>query len=136
MPAAPRRNRLASVAMRFAPVIAFAAVIAIWEFSCRFFAVPAFLLPAPSLIVTGAFEQTLPIWVGHTVATLRVAIMGYVAAILVSIPLAVALASSKLLSRTLYPMIVVVHSTPIVAVAPIIVVTSGPPTCRGCSSRS
>ena len=36
-----------------------------------------------------------------------------------------ALASSRLLSRTLYPMIVVVHSMPIVAIAPIIVVTLG-----------
>jgi NitT/TauT family transport system permease protein len=116
---------LATLARRFAPPLAFIAVIAVWEFSCWFFAIPAFLLPAPSRIVAGLFEQDWPIWLGHTVATLRVAIMGYVAAIVVSIPLAVALASSQLLSRTLYPMIVVVHSTPIVAVAPIIVVTLG-----------
>src|SRR5262245_47486864 len=77
-PAAPRRHRLPSMATRFAPVIAFAAGLALWEFSCRFFAVPAFLLPAPSLIVTGALEQTLPIWLGHPCATLRVAIMGYI----------------------------------------------------------
>jgi NitT/TauT family transport system permease protein len=51
--------------------------------------------------------------------------MGYALAILVSVPLAVGLASSRLLSRTLYPMLVVVQSTPIVAVAPIIVVTLG-----------
>lgn len=119
------RTGLATLARRFAPPLAFAAVIAVWEFSCWFFAIPAFLLPAPSRIVAGLFEQDWPIWLGHTFATLRVAIMGYVAAIVVSIPLAVALASSQLLSRTLYPMIVVVHSTPIVAVAPIIVVTLG-----------
>ena len=51
--------------------------------------------------------------------------MGYVVAIAVSIPLAVALVNSRLLSRTLYPILVIVQSTPIVAVAPIIVVTLG-----------
>jgi NitT/TauT family transport system permease protein len=51
--------------------------------------------------------------------------MGYAVAIVVSIPLAVALASSRFLSRTRYPIIVIVQSTPIVAVAPIIVVTLG-----------
>jgi NitT/TauT family transport system permease protein len=51
--------------------------------------------------------------------------MGYAAAVAISIPLAVGLASSALLRRTLYPMIVVVHSMPIVAIAPILIVTLG-----------
>jgi NitT/TauT family transport system permease protein len=70
-------------------------------------------------------EQAPSTWAGHIWATLRVALMGYIAAVVISIPLAVGLVSSRLLTRTLYPMIVVVHSTPIVAVAPIIVVTLG-----------
>ena len=51
--------------------------------------------------------------------------MGYFVAIAVSVPLAVALVNSRFLSRTLYPILVIVQSTPIVAVAPIIVVTLG-----------
>jgi NitT/TauT family transport system permease protein len=62
---------------------------------------------------------------GHIWATLRVALMGYLLAIAISVPLAVALASSRLLSRTLYPILIVVQSTPIVAIAPIIIVTLG-----------
>src|SRR5258708_29123261 len=58
-------------------------------------------------------------WLGHIGSTLRVALIGYVASILISLPLAVALALSPLLSRTVYPILVVVHSTPIVAVAPV-----------------
>ncbi len=64
-------------------------------------------------------------WLSNIGATLRVAVMGYIVAIVVSIPLAVALVNSRFLSRTLYPIIVIVQSTPIVAVAPIIVVTLG-----------
>jgi NitT/TauT family transport system permease protein len=118
-------SSLLTMARRFAPLLAFMAVIALWELSCWLFAVPTFLLPSPSRIVAGLFEQSWPTWLGHTMATLRVAIMGYIAAIVIGIPLAVALASSQLLSRMLYPMIVAVHSTPIVAVAPLIVVTLG-----------
>jgi NitT/TauT family transport system permease protein len=70
-------------------------------------------------------EQSFSIWAVNAWATLRVALMGYAAAIVFSIPIAVMLASSKVLSRTFYPMIVVVHSTPIVAIAPIIIVTLG-----------
>ena len=77
-----------------------------------------------------------PVWLGHVWATFSVALMGYVAAIVISIPLGAALASSAVLSRTLYPILVVVQSTPIVAVAPIIVVTLGTSICRASSSPS
>ena len=116
-----RSGRWVRLANRFAPTLTFIFVLAIWELGCRLFRVPTFLLPPPSLIVRGAFEQSASIWAGHVWATVRVAVMGYVVAIAISIPMAVALASS----RALYPLIVVVHSMPIVAVAPIIVVTLG-----------
>jgi ABC-type nitrate/sulfonate/bicarbonate transport system, permease component len=77
------------------------------------------------MIVKGFQEQELSTWAAHTWATLRVAIMGFIVAVAVSIPLAIGLATSKLMSRAVYPLIVVIHSMPIVAVAPIIVVTMG-----------
>jgi NitT/TauT family transport system permease protein len=123
--AAAGSGRWVRLANRFAPTLTFLFVLAIWELGCRVFRVPTFLLPPPSLIVRGAFEQSASIWAGHVWATVRVAVMGYVAAIAISIPMAIALASSRALSRTLYPLIVVIHSMPIVAVAPIIVVTLG-----------
>jgi NitT/TauT family transport system permease protein len=131
-PAAPEqqprsalRRRLGYWADRFAPPLAFVALIAIWEASCRLFAIPSFLLPSPSAIAMSALDLPGPVWLGHLFATLRVALMGYFAAIIVSIPLAVLLVTSRFLSRTLYPLLVVVQSTPIVAVAPIIIVTLG-----------
>ncbi len=120
-----KHGRLALVLDRFAPPLAFIALILVWESAARLFAIPSFLLPAPSAILQALVATPLSVWLGHIWATLRVALMGYALAILVSVPLAVGLASSRLLSRTLYPMLVVVQSTPIVAVAPIIVVTLG-----------
>lgn len=118
-------QRLAVLAYRFAPLLVFAGIVTVWEAGCRLLEVPSFLLPAPSMIVKGFQEQELSTWAAHTWATLRVAIMGFIVAVVVSIPLAIGLATSKLMSRAVYPLIVVIHSMPIVAVAPIIVVTMG-----------
>jgi NitT/TauT family transport system permease protein len=110
---------------RLAPAAAFVALIAIWEGACRLFAIHSFLLPSPSAIVQAGLEVSATQWLGHIGATLRVALMGYFVAIAVSVPLAVALVNSRFLSRTLYPILVIVQSTPVVAIAPIIVVTLG-----------
>ncbi len=110
---------------RLTPVLAFVVLLIVWEASTRLFAIPSFLLPAPSRIVGDAFQVDAGIWLGHIQSTLRVALIGYAVSILIGIPLAIGLAKSRFLSRTLYPMLVVVQSTPIVAVAPIIVVTLG-----------
>src|SRR5258708_3962279 len=64
-------------------------------------------------------------WLGHIGSTWRVALFGYVGSVLLTLPRAVALALSPLLAGTVYPILVVVHSTPIVAVAPVIVVALG-----------
>ena len=51
--------------------------------------------------------------------------MGFGLAIIVAIPLAMVMMRSAFLSRTLYPLLVVVQSTPVVTIAPIIVVALG-----------
>lgn len=110
---------------RIAPVMGFVVVLLVWELACRLVPIPPFVLPAPSAIAVGFGEIAPGVWAGHLWATLRVALVGYLLSILVSIPLAIMLVNSRLLSRTLLPMLVVVQSTPIVAIAPIIVVTLG-----------
>lgn len=116
---------IAAALSRAAPALTFVGLIAIWQIGCKVFSVPDYLLPAPSDIINGAGQQSFQTWSQQLWATLRVALMGYAAAVLISIPTAMALASSKLLSRMIYPIIVVIHSMPIVAIAPIIVVTLG-----------
>lgn len=110
---------------RLAPVAALAVLLGVWELACRLFSIPSFVLPSPSTIATAAAKVAPSIWAKHIFATLKVSLLGYILSILVGIPLAIALSASKSLARTLYPLLVVVQSTPIVAVAPIIVVVLG-----------
>ena len=107
------------------PVATFVAIVIVWEISCRVFAIPSFVLPAPSRIAGGFDSIGLGRWADHVWGTLRVALIGYFMSIVVAIPIAVALARSQVLSRAFYPILVVVQSTPVVAVAPIIIVALG-----------
>ncbi|MFI8480811.1 ABC transporter permease [Pseudomonas sp. NPDC078700] len=110
---------------RYISVFAFFIVVLIWEGACRLFKVPEFILPSPSAIVGSLGSLPAGRWLEHIVATLGVALTGFAVAIAIALPLATAIVSSRLLSRLLMPWLVVIQSTPIVAIAPIIVVSLG-----------
>ena len=123
-PTLPLTERLIAMPVVL-PVLTFAVILILWEAAARLFAIPSFILPAPTRIL-GGFGAVEPArWAAHVWATLRVALIGYGVAILVSLPIAIGLAKSRLLSRALYPLLVVIQSVPVVAVAPIIIVVLG-----------
>ena len=119
--AAARRALL----LNLSPWLFFVGLILLWELVCRVFELPTYVLPAPSEIGKAFFDVEFSRWMMHLWATLRVALMGFALSIVISIPLAIAMMRSEFLSRTLYPMLVVVQSTPVVAVAPLIIVMMG-----------
>ena len=112
-------------ANRHSALLAFALALIAWESSTRLLSIPVFVLPAPSTIVAAGFELGVVRWAEHLFATLTVALLGFLAAIAVALPLAIGITGSPLLARTLLPWLIVVQSTPIVAIAPIIVVALG-----------
>jgi NitT/TauT family transport system permease protein len=107
------------------PLLTFAGILLVWEACTRIFAIPSYILPAPSRIAGGFESIPASRWFEHVWATLRVALIGYFISIAVALPIAIGLTRSKLLSACLYPLLVVIQSTPIVAVAPIIIVVLG-----------
>lgn len=110
---------------RLLPIMALLAILPLWELACRLFGVPDYVLPAPTAILEAFLNVDSQRWMGHLWATVRVALMGFALAILVSLPLAILMVRSVFLSRTLFPFLVVIQSTPIVAVAPLIIVILG-----------
>ncbi|WP_244564102.1 ABC transporter permease [Rhizobium sp. RU36D] len=108
------------------PVGTFVSVILLWELATIAFQIPTYMLPAPSRIILSGFNEIDAWrWLEHVWATLRVALIGYFLSIAISLPIAIILTKSKTLSRAFYPILVVIQSTPIVAVAPIIIVVLG-----------
>jgi NitT/TauT family transport system permease protein len=107
------------------PVLTFATILIVWEASTWAFSIPTYILPGPSRIIGGFDAVPFGRWLEHIWATLRVSMTGYIVAIFVSLPIAVGLAKSEFLARAFYPLLVVIQSIPVVAVAPIIIVVLG-----------
>jgi NitT/TauT family transport system permease protein len=101
-----------------------AALIVLWEAGVRLFHVPEFILPAPTTI----WRDTSQLGFGlttHISATVLTIMGGYLIALTISLPLAIALASSRLMSHALYPLLIIKQSVPVVALAPILIVILG-----------
>lgn len=107
------------------PLMTFLLLLVLWEAGTRVFSVPSYILPSPSRILLGFEAVSVERWLEHVWATLRVALLGYLVSFVISLPIAVGLAKSRLLSGALYPLLVVIQSVPVVAVAPIIIVVLG-----------
>ncbi|SLN20045.1 Putative aliphatic sulfonates transport permease protein SsuC [Aquimixticola soesokkakensis] len=120
----PLRERLIETPALL-PGLTFLLVLILWETLTRAFQVPTYVLPPPSRIVEGFGAVSFARWAEHVWSTFRVAMLGYVVAIAVSLPIAIGLAKSRFLTRCLYPLLVVIQSVPVVAVAPIIIVVLG-----------
>jgi len=109
---------------RFTAVIAVLAALMVWEIACWVFSIPEFLLPRPSAIVQ-AMQDFGPHWWRHIYETLATILAVFAFAVLLGVPIAVAIASSGTAYRAIYPFLVIKQSTPIIALAPIIVVAVG-----------
>lgn len=119
------RQRARRWFLHIAPWLFLLTMVIGWEMISRLGNIPTFILPAPSIVLEAFFKVEMSRWLEHLWATLRVALMGYGVSIAIAIPLAIAMMRSEVLSRTLYPALVVIQSTPVVAVAPLIIVLLG-----------
>jgi len=109
---------------RLAPVILALVLLLIWEAACRFLAIPSYFLPAPSAIAAALVSRwdLLLASAGHT---LLMALGGLALAALVAAPLAMLAASSRWAAQALRPFAVAVQVTPVIAIAPLVVIWAG-----------
>jgi NitT/TauT family transport system permease protein len=91
-----------------------------WEFAVDLFKIPPYILNKPSTIVMNG-RADFPRLFDYTLITGLEAILGYVIAILVAVPLGLAIAFSSILRRTIYPFFVSLEMTPKIAFAPIFI---------------
>jgi len=111
-------------ALRLAPVWGLVLLLLAWESAVAVAQIPRFLLPAPSRVVAklAANPGYLAAQVGQTAIE---AVVGLAIAIVVASILAVIITRSALLERVVYPYLVLIQVTPIVAVAPLLIIWLG-----------
>jgi NitT/TauT family transport system permease protein len=106
------------------PIIVGVAFIAAWEGLVRYLAIPRFVLPAPSMIVTALIDNFFPL-IGSTWVTLKVTLSAFVVALILGVIVAVLFAQSRLFEISLFPYAVVLQVTPIVSIAPLVLIWVG-----------
>ncbi|MCG9915786.1 MAG: ABC transporter permease [Phenylobacterium sp.] len=107
-----------------APLALIVVLLAGWEIACRALEIPAYFLPTPSAVIASLWTDapTLLISAGNT---LTMALAALIMASLTAQLLALLVALSPILERAIKPLAVVLQVTPVVAIAPLVVIWAG-----------
>jgi NitT/TauT family transport system permease protein len=98
----------------------FIAFFLFWEYAIVWFDVPRYILTPPSLIVTkGAADLERLLY--YTYVTGLETVLGYAIAVVLALPLGLAIAFSSILQRTIYPFVVCIEMVPKIAFAPLFI---------------
>ncbi|HEY6022982.1 MAG TPA: ABC transporter permease subunit [Pseudolabrys sp.] len=103
------------------PVLVLAAGIVIWDLVVRAFAIAPFVLPAPGLVLSTLVADAGLLWTSLLV-TLLTTFEGFVLAAFGGIGLAILFNQSRLLEYSFYPYAVILQVTPVVAIAPLLLI--------------
>jgi NitT/TauT family transport system permease protein len=106
------------------PAVTLALLVALWQLSTSVFGWEVWLVPAPT-DVWEALVDARSILPEHFWTTLIETLAGFGLAIAVGVPLAVVIAYSRLLERTIYPILLGLNAVPKIAIAPILVLWMG-----------
>ncbi len=120
----PLRERVLRVAL---PIAVLALGVAIWDAIVRVDAIPPYVLPAPGLVVRTVFIDW-PLLSQSLLVTLKTTVEGFFLAAFGGVGLAVIFNQSRVIEYSLYPYAVILQVTPVIAVAPLLLVYLQQPT--------
>ena len=107
-----------------APLVIGILMLIAWEAVVRIKEIPAYILPGPLLIAQTLWSDwgTLS---GSLLITLRITFAALIAAVVVGVALAIIFTQSKWLEKSLFPYAVILQVTPVVSIAPLIIIWVG-----------
>ena len=127
-PAPPRRPFAMARSGRLTGLVklllAVAVIVALWQAIIFWWQVPAFIAPTPGA-VAGAFVSHFQEIVSSIAYTLRSVLLGMGLALILALILAGLFTLSPLLSRALLPLVIILRTAPILAIAPILILIFG-----------
>jgi len=114
------------VIVRFAPALSGLLALAAWEIAVRVTGVPVYLVPGPIAIFRAFYADPAGL-LSALLSTLLVTSAALIAAAVLGVVMALLMAASRLAQAAIQPWAVVLQVTPIVAIAPLIIVWVGNP---------
>jgi NitT/TauT family transport system permease protein len=103
------------------PIVVGILFLAGWELCCRVFAIPSYLVPAPSLIAKTLLLNA-PALLHSLWVTLRVTFTALALSVVIGTAIAFLFVQSAIVERSFFPYAVILQVTPIVAIAPLIII--------------
>ncbi|TAL02639.1 MAG: ABC transporter permease [Rhodospirillaceae bacterium] len=103
------------------PILFGIALLAMWEWAVRHYGVPEYVVPGP-VAIARAFSRDGADLLAGLMVTLQVTVAALVLAAITGAVFAFALAQSRLVEQTLFPYAVFLQVTPIVTIAPFIII--------------
>jgi len=115
------RRRILGVLL---PILVFAALFGVWQALCQAFAIPKWLLPSPAGIFTCMAVNFKEFW-PHILISFGTVLLGFLFAVPLGIALATLITSSKTIASALSPYIIVLVTTPLIILLPILMLFLG-----------
>ena len=106
------------------PLLILVALVGAWELWVQVGNVPKWQLPAPSAIGRELAESRALLW-DHTLVTLKEVALGFMVALVTGVLLATLIAYSRILERSIYPIVIASQTIPIIAIAPLLLIWVG-----------
>lgn len=99
-------------------------VLGSWELATRLFAIPIYLLPAPSQILF-RMSENFSLLMTHAGVTLLEVFLGFWIAFSLAVSLALLLFYSPWLEKAIYPWLILSQNVPTFAIAPVLIIWLG-----------
>src|SRR5438034_31990 len=115
------RTRVDRVLRVLLPIAVLALGVVLWELVVRVGDIPPYVLPSPRLVFSTLISDWAVLW-GSLLVTLTTTFEGFLLATAGGIALAVLFNQSRLVEYSLYPYAVILQVTPIVAIAPLLLI--------------
>jgi NitT/TauT family transport system permease protein len=104
----------------FAPLLVGLFMLGVWEIGVRVSGIPPYLLPGPVLVLQTLVRDWGELFPSLLI-TLKITIAAFIAAVVSGLFVAILFTQSKWVERSLFPYAVILQTTPIVAIAPLII---------------
>jgi len=115
------RARSDRVLRTLVPVLVLAGTVLVWHLVVRWQNIPPYVLPGP-LLVFSTLVADWPVLSASLLVTLATTLEGFLLAAIGGIGLAIVFNQSRVIEYSLYPYAVILQVTPIVAIAPLLLV--------------
>ncbi|WAL60121.1 ABC transporter permease [Thermocoleostomius sinensis A174] len=103
-----------------APIIVGLLVLIGWEVAVRLTNTPPYILPGPLLVLQTLIRDWGDLFPSLLI-TLQITIVAFIAAVVSGLLIAIVFTQSKWIERSFFPYAVILQTTPIVAIAPLII---------------